>query len=206
MAGPYSPTRRSHRFIRWFWLALASSLWLPVSSHAQGGSADSVDFTLNTTGIALGIGGSAYADSVDFTVNTTGIALGIGGSASADSADFTVNTSGIALGMGGSAEAESADFTLNTTGIALGLGGSAHADSLDFTLNTGGAVDIGLHIQDGAATIRVACEPPGTLTSPLRIHKNGTTYGIILVDPNSPDATKIRIQTPSGVKALQKLQ
>lgn len=183
MGGSKKNDPRRSGFIRWSWLVLALSLWLPVSSHAQGASADSADFTLNTTGIASGIGGSAYADSADFTLNTTGIALG----------------------MGGTAYVDSADFTLNTTGVALGSGGTAFADSGDFTLNTGGAMDIGLRIQDGAATIHIACEPAGTLTSPLRIRKGGTTYGILLVDPASPDASRIHIQTGAGRKALQKL-
>ena len=66
-------------------------------------------------------------------------------------------------------------------------------------------VDIGLRIRDGAITIRIFCEPPGWVASPLRIRKNGATYGIILVAPNSLDASHIRVQTSSGVKALKKL-
>ena len=66
------------------------------------------------------------------------------------------------------------------------------------------AVDIGLRAFDGGI-IRIACEPAGTLTSPMRIHKNGTTYGILLVNVDSPDASRLRVQTSSGVKALQKL-
>ena len=103
-------------------------------------------------------------------------------------------------------QADSADFTLDTTGTPPGIGGVAYADSADFTLDTrAGAVDIGLRMQDGAATIKIACEPPGDLASPLRIRKNGETYGILLVDPASPDASHIRIRTSAGVKALKKL-
>jgi hypothetical protein len=54
-------------------------------------------------------------------------------------------------------------------------------------------------------TLKIGCEPAGTLTSPLRIRKNGVTYGIMLVAPNAPDASPIRVQTSSGIKALQKL-
>ena len=57
---------------------------------------------------------------------------------------------------------------------------------------------------DGTATIKIACES-GPLTSPLRIGKNGTTYGILLVPPTAVNASKLRIQTASGTKALQKL-
>ena len=75
---------------------------------------------------------------------------------------------------------------------------------MDFTLDTRSFLDIGLRVFDGHNIIGIAAEP-GTPTSPLRIHKNGVTYGIRLVDPNLLNASKIRIQTPTGVKALQKL-
>jgi len=65
-------------------------------------------------------------------------------------------------------------------------------------------VDIGLRLYDGTDIITIACEPPGTLTSPLRISKNGTNYGILLTETNSPDASKFRIQTSAGVKAWMK--
>jgi hypothetical protein len=65
-------------------------------------------------------------------------------------------------------------------------------------------IDIGLRVYDGTATIRIACEPEGTLTSPLRIAKNGTIYGIVLVAPSDPHASRMRIQTSSGVRALRK--
>lgn len=65
-------------------------------------------------------------------------------------------------------------------------------------------VDIGLRAYDGTATIKIACED-GTITSPLRIAKNGKIYGIILVDPAATDASKIQIKIPSGIKAWKKL-
>lgn len=65
--------------------------------------------------------------------------------------------------------------------------------------------DIGLRVYDGAAIRRIAAEPSGTLTSPLRISKGGITYGIVLVDPSDPSASKTRIQTTAGTKALRKL-
>ncbi len=34
--------------------------------------------------------------------------------------------------------------------------------------------------------------------------KKGDIYGIALVDPGDPDASKIRIKTSSGIKALRK--
>lgn len=39
---------------------------------------------------------------------------------------------------------------------------------------------------------------------PLRIRKGGTTYGIELVAVDDPNASRIRIKTPAGVKAIRK--
>jgi len=64
--------------------------------------------------------------------------------------------------------------------------------------------DIGLRVYNGNETIAIAAEPTGTLTSPLRIAKNGVIYGIVLVDPGDPNDSGVRIQTSSGIKALRK--
>lgn len=109
------------------------------------------------------------------------------------------------------AEADSADFILDTTETVPG-GGVAAAESGNFTLDTTatapGPVDVGLCIFDGAAIVRIACEVSvagGPLTSPLQFMKNGTTYGIFLTTPEAPVASKVRVQTSSGTKALVKL-
>jgi len=65
-------------------------------------------------------------------------------------------------------------------------------------------VDCGLRIRTGTLTLAIACEPAGTLTSPLRILKGGSTYGIVLVATTDANASPLRIQTSSGVKALRK--
>ena len=67
-----------------------------------------------------------------------------------------------------------------------------------------GVIDIGLRAYDGANVIKVACEPAGTLTSALRISKNGTTYAVTLVDPADANASKIRVKTSSETRALRK--
>jgi len=71
-------------------------------------------------------------------------------------------------------------------------------------------IDIGLRVYDGTETVKIACEPDDSVTSPLRIAKDGKVYGIALVDPdnppNNPDATKIRIKTSSGVMAPRKYE
>ncbi|MFH0833811.1 MAG: hypothetical protein V2A63_00265 [Patescibacteria group bacterium] len=63
-------------------------------------------------------------------------------------------------------------------------------------------LDIGLRIYDGGSIIKIAAEP-GVAISPLHVFKNGTVYGIMLVAISDPNASKIRIQTASGVKALR---
>lgn len=65
--------------------------------------------------------------------------------------------------------------------------------------------DCGLRVFAGNSVIKIACEPKGTVTSPLRIRTNDTTYGIVLVEPNDPNASQLRIKTSSGIKALRKL-
>lgn len=66
-----------------------------------------------------------------------------------------------------------------------------------------GYIDCGLRVFDGSNIIKFACEPVGTLTSPLRIRKDSTTYGIVLVDSSDTKASKVKIQTSSGIKALR---
>lgn len=88
-------------------------------------------------------------------------------------------------------------------------GGEAGANSAAWIYEIQGwgqnYVDIGLRAYDGTGIIKIACEPAGVLTSPLRIHKNGTTYAIALVDPADNRGSKIRIRTSSGVKTLVRL-
>lgn len=69
-------------------------------------------------------------------------------------------------------------------------------------------VDIGLRVYDGTQIISVGCEPADasgtTPSSALRIRKDTTTYGIILDDSTAPSASKLRIRTGSGTRALRK--
>lgn len=65
--------------------------------------------------------------------------------------------------------------------------------------------DCGLRVFDGTNIVAFACEPAGTLTSAFRIYKNGTAYGVILVDPIDSYASNVKIQTSLGVKALMEL-
>ena len=85
----------------------------------------------------------------------------------------------------------------------LGYGTATH---YTYELRAFGLVyeDIGLRVFDGTQTVSIAVEPLGTLTSPLRIAKDGVIYGIALVDPGDPNESGIRINTSSGIKALRK--
>jgi parallel beta-helix repeat protein len=86
------------------------------------------------------------------------------------------------------------------------VNGTVDMGAYEFQLLRG--VDIGLRLFDGSATKRIACEPSGpggVLLSSLRIAKNGTNYGILLVATNALDASRLQIQTPTGIKALKKL-
>ncbi|MBI2087083.1 MAG: prepilin-type N-terminal cleavage/methylation domain-containing protein [Candidatus Zambryskibacteria bacterium] len=63
-----------------------------------------------------------------------------------------------------------------------------------------GGVDIGLRIYQDGAVRRVAVEP-GSPTSYLRIYKNAIR-GVMLTNSSDPNASKMRIQTPAGIKSL----
>ncbi len=66
-----------------------------------------------------------------------------------------------------------------------------------------GQQDIGLRYYNGTKAVAVAAEPVGPVTSPLRVFKNGATYGIELVDPSDACASEIRVQTSTGIKSLR---
>lgn len=81
---------------------------------------------------------------------------------------------------------------------------NANGSARIYEVQAFGVIDIGLRAYDGSNVIKIACEPPGISTSPLRISKNGTTYAVTLVDPADSRASKIRVKTSSGIKALRK--
>lgn len=74
-----------------------------------------------------------------------------------------------------------------------------------YEIQAWGVEDIGLRVYDGAKIIKIACEPAGVLSSPLRIQAKGITYSIVLVDPQDKRASKIKIKTKSGIKSLAKI-
>ena len=67
-----------------------------------------------------------------------------------------------------------------------------------------GGTNIGLRAHDGTGIIDIAVK--ADTSSPLRIFKNAVTYSILLTSNFAdPKASKFRVQTPSGIKAICKL-
>jgi hypothetical protein len=178
---------------------LAALYWSPIGSNnfVQIGASTSVAGPLpgifaggtRTTGTATPGGATGQ-----FQVRAWG-----GGFATYEQA---VQNSGVLLGQSAVIQAP----TGNPTGTPPTPPASLMANGLQtFALSLPGGMDIGLRAYDGSGIIKIAAEPQGQLTSPVRISKNGTNYGILLVATNSASASRIRVQTSSGVKAWQKL-
>lgn len=62
----------------------------------------------------------------------------------------------------------------------------------------------GLKYYDGAAAVPLACEKPENLNSQLRVYKAPYTYGVVLTDVDDPNASKIRVNTANGPRAVRK--
>ncbi len=62
----------------------------------------------------------------------------------------------------------------------------------------------GLKYYDGQAVVPLACEKPENLNSQLRVYKAPSTYGVVLTDLDDPNASKIRVNTVYGPRALRK--
>ncbi len=80
--------------------------------------------------------------------------------------------------------------------------GSTLLDSVSASTKAKTYLDIGLRYYDGTNIVHIAIDP--TLPSPLRIAKNGKIYNIALVSITDPKASKLRVMTSSGIKALRK--
>jgi len=191
--------------------------------------------TSTSYGVQAWGGSMSYTDTITFPTATrinqvdfihTYFGSGYGGGVFTDAWTISVFSSGswvVALTSSTSANVTSAQYTSviatgwnNVTAVKVvascTLGGSwasscgHRTDELKAWGPAPSAyVDCGLRIFDGTAKVTPACEPLGTLTSPLRIAKNGNTYGVALVDPSDPNALKARIQTRTGTKALRKI-
>ncbi|MBI4801082.1 MAG: hypothetical protein HY796_01025 [Elusimicrobia bacterium] len=66
--------------------------------------------------------------------------------------------------------------------------------------------DCGLRVYDGTGIVPISCMPlycTGDPISPIRIRKDNN-YAIGVVDAADPKASKLKVQTPSGLKSLRK--
>jgi len=122
---------------------------------------------------------------------------------------------------GGSTWTDSYDSTYSTeTPIRAGFshyqGGVVTIDEVivrkysgpEPTMSTGStltSIDCGLRTYDGSSIITLGCDPLGTLVSPLRIYKGTSVYGLSLVDISDAYASKFRVKTNDGIKAVKKL-
>ncbi len=74
------------------------------------------------------------------------------------------------------------------------------------TCNNPTGIDIGLRIFSGGGVVKLAAEPFGTITSPLRIARDGVVYGLMLVSTSDvTNASGVRVNTKNGVMAVKKL-
>jgi hypothetical protein len=74
----------------------------------------------------------------------------------------------------------------------------------------GPVLDIGLrgyqNPAHGYTTVSFACEPLGTVTSPLRVYKGGHVYGVQVIEPEDVlNASEFRVVTSTGVKAIRRI-
>jgi hypothetical protein len=169
---------------------------------------------INVVGAAnTGSGNSIIAPAVTTTVADC-LALCFGAFDGGDGYPFTVSgtgwgkeddgqsgTSGYsdASGVWGKKTMAGAGSTLDAT---IGASGSDGIVGVQLAIAPGGAPPAYYHGLTVQGVGELALCDAGA--HPLRIRKGGVTYGIELVDPADINASAVRIQTPTGVKALRK--
>lgn len=147
--------------------------------------------------------------------NTTGVYLLDSSDNIIENSTITNNNIGLNLNTGSNNRIFNNNICFNTTTDV-----QCSSNLQDFTNNScdngnvcGGVcipcsvfsfVDIGLRVYSGTEVVAIAAEPLGSLTSPLRIGKFGSIYGVALVDPGDPNDSGVRIQTNLGIKALRR--
>ncbi len=65
-----------------------------------------------------------------------------------------------------------------------------------------------LRVYDGGVvelSLVALADAPSGMGGQLRISKGGTTYAVYLVETSDPDASNVRIQTTTGIKAIRRL-
>ncbi len=93
---------------------------------------------------------------------------------------------------------------ITTTWVCNGINGGTSSSTCTATVPCPTCTDSGLRVYNGTKKTVIAGETPGTVTSPLRIKKNGGIWGIPLVNPGDPLDSGARIKINSGIKALKK--
>jgi len=61
----------------------------------------------------------------------------------------------------------------------------------------------GLRVATPGGVVELCLVAEGDAVGGLRIDKNGTTYGVYLVDTSDGNASPFRIETPAGTKAIR---
>lgn len=195
---------------RWFTCSSPGTASFTLSTTGPGGNGpSSVSSTINvncnapagtvplTFTVTDGCSGGLLGSTATITLNT-GASCQVPAGQSSCAINVTPNTAftwtSVAAGYN----------TIGPSGVNSGAGGATVNITQTRGCSGGGAcnngVDAGLRLyQDGVR--RVAVEP-GAPTSRLRIFNRNTTYGVVLVAPGSANASKVRVQTPSGIMAL----
>mgnify|MGYP001603977257 FL=1 len=64
----------------------------------------------------------------------------------------------------------------------------------------------GLRFWDGQVrelSLVAESDAPGGIGGVLKVRKGGVTYAVYIVEPDDPNASRIRVQTNAGIKALR---
>ena len=82
-----------------------------------------------------------------------------------------------------------------------------YADCRLFEISLDGIyyVDKNIRFRSGGATIKAACHVDLSSNPKLRMRSGGETVGLVLVDVADDNASKLRIKTSAGIKAIAQL-
>lgn len=101
-------------------------------------------------------------------------------------------------------------ITVDTSALYLAYGDAGGAPGSFWSVSQiadsgvgGSFIDIGLRVKESSGTVSIAAE--SVATSPLRIAKGGTVYGIALVPTTDANASHTYIKLGNALKALRKV-
>jgi len=184
-----------------------SYLWSVFSQDHCNGTGN-YDF-VETGGLVEGLNCAAYT----LTVNSSG-ASGVAitsstGHGGTTNYSRTGLTSGTAVSLTAPATSGGMNFS-SWTGCDSVSGNTCNVTmNADRTVTAnyvaqicGNGVDVGLRIYENNAVRKIAVVPDGAGISKLKIQARGSAWEVVTVDPSDPNASKMRIQTPAGIRAL----